>query len=126
MRTNHILFCLHPFSPILNPLFPCARMGYLFSLPLVGEACLNGQLLVRSGARHYTQKFVCNCRDLVFLLSATLSVVSTERALGFCLSWHISTLRNTCCYCHPVSPSDNAEVRNINPDGFTHKHKQPG
>lgn len=67
----------------------------LFSLPLVGEACLSGHLSVRSGTRHYTQKFVCNCRDLVFLLcSATLSVIPTETALGFCLSWHISTLRN--------------------------------
>lgn len=79
MSTNHPLFWLHPFSPVLNPLFSIDWDGLgacpvsLFSLPLVGDACLSGQLSVRSGARHYTQKFVWNCRDLVFLLSATLS-----------------------------------------------------
>lgn len=82
MSTNHLLFCLPSFSPTLNP-FSFHVLGWaracpacLFSLTLVGEACLSGQLSVRGGARHYTQKFAI--AEIWFFPLPLLSVVPTE------------------------------------------------
>lgn len=97
MSTNHLLFCLHPFSPALNPL-SFHVLGWargLSSFSVFPPSCWRGMFEWTAAGEEWSKTLHSEiCLQLKAFGFSSSPLPPWAWSPGFCLSWHISTLRN--------------------------------